>query len=141
MIQMKTVCLAVMIIAFIWLVANFQTSRDMSSRVLSLVILLIVVSGILSSTKQNLNMEPFVAEGGDNNDYNEILKRLKKDGEKCSDRRVVSLGVGYHPISDVPACVNDDDMFIFSKSRCTPECCDFGKNSGFSCSTGCVCKE
>ena len=59
----------------------------------------------------------------------------------CDDKRIISMGAGYHPLKDVPGCVDKNSMFIFSKSKCSPKCCDFGKTNGFSCSNGCVCKE
>jgi hypothetical protein len=55
------------------------------------------------------------------------------------------------PIKDVPAFskVNDaenkppvlggNSMFAFKYANCKPECCEFGKSSGYSCSTGCIC--
>ena len=29
-------------------------------------------------------------------------------------------------------------MFAFAKNKCSIECCDFGKGTGYSCSGGCV---
>lgn len=30
-------------------------------------------------------------------------------------------------------------LFLYKYNDCTPECCEFGKGSGASCSNGCVC--
>lgn len=32
-----------------------------------------------------------------------------------------------------------NSLFLFKHNKCSPECCNFGKGTNFSCSGGCVC--
>jgi hypothetical protein len=148
----KLFCSAVMFVIFICIVANFGNNKGTANKLISLFLLLAVIASILSSSKSESNLENFVASAEDEEKrikaLNQALEeriesrdRLKISSDlSCNDRRIVSLGAGYHPLQDVPACVDGESMLHFTKSVCKPECCDFGKNNGFSCSTGCVCK-
>lgn len=150
----KLFCSAVMFVVFICIVANFGNNKGIANKLISLFLLLAVVSSILSSSKSDSNLENFVASAEDEERrikelQNALEERIESRNNlkvsaadlQCADRRIVSLGAGYHPLQDVPACVDGESMLHFNKSVCKPECCDFGKNNGFSCSTGCVCKE
>jgi hypothetical protein len=150
----KLFCSAVMFVVFICIVANFNNNKGIANKLISLFLLLAAVSSILSSSKSDSSLENFVSTPQEEQKRIEELqkalierknfrKKLKVSSAEleCTDRRIVSLGAGYHPLQDVPACVDGESMLHFNKSVCKPECCDFGKNNGFSCSTGCVCKE
>lgn len=150
----KLFCSAVLFVLFICIVANFNNNKGLFNKVISLLLLLSVIVSILSASSDN-NIENFKSLLEGKKERIELLNRDLKERKElrsrldlanlpdadCDDKRIISMGAGYHPLKDVPACVEDQIMFNFSKSKCKPECCDFGKNNGFSCSTGCVCKE
>ena len=130
-----------------------SNTKTLSNKFISIFLLVAVVATILASSKNNNTLENFVA---DPEKEQERIKELEKalvgridERDKlrlkanlnCEDKRIVSLGTGYHPLKDIPGCVDNASLFNFAKSKCSPECCDFGKNNGFSCSTGCICKE
>jgi len=144
---MRLLCSAIMMILFMWLVVNFQMNSDTGGRFVTLLILLLVVSGILSSANMTNKLEPFVnptrAMEGSLTPHSSSgdLVRTEIGGGDCQNKYLFSHGAGYHPLKDVPVCLSEKDMFMFSDSECKPECCEFGKGTGFSCSTGCVCKD
>ena len=145
----KVFCSAVLFIIFICIVTNLGNNKNIYNKIISLLLLLAIIATILSASKSNANLESFVDESTAQEETAKALDLLVNERknldlsemEVCKDRRIVSLGSGYHPLKDVPACVDNASMFIFSSGKCSPKCCDFGKTNGFSCSNGCICKE
>ena len=151
----KLFCSAVLFVLFLSIVANFNNNKGLFNKLISLFLLLAVITSILSASSETYYNEKFQNNILSKDERIKLLdSELKSRKElrnrlnleklpelECNEKRVISLGSGHHPLKDIPSCVDEQNMFIFSKSKCRPECCDFGKNNGFSCSSGCVCKD
>jgi len=66
----------------------------------------------------------------------------KTEGFLDKEERTIYMVSGHgHPLVDVYSKVPENGLvYPLIDSKCNPECCEFGKGTGQSCSNGCVCK-
>ena len=118
---------------------------DKVSLMCTVITALIIVASILLLNRINRVSENF--EVKDNN-----LKPIKneqikmglgnKDVDTVFGTPVAPLGlVSRENIQENAPNVGNGNksLFLYKYNDCTPECCEFGKGSGASCSNGCVC--
>ena len=127
-----------------------KLNHDKTSLMCTVLTALIIIASLMLIKKLNKVNEGFVEKcepctGKSKNDIrNEQIKMGlgNKDVDTVFGRPVAPQGAfTYENTQENAPNVGGGkkSLFLFKHNDCKPECCEFGKGTGVSCSSGCVC--